>query len=69
MINIQRGIDPDLLVQGPDDRHVRLAMSWTDYARSPSDPGQASRPLLLDVGGLRQIVYLMERIHADKDKP
>jgi hypothetical protein len=62
-------MDPDLLVQGPDGRHARVAMSWTDYARSLDDPVQASPPPLLDVGGLRQIVRLMERIRAEKDTP
>jgi len=62
-------MDPDLLVQGPDGRHVKVAMSWTDYARSPDDPVRSSSPPLLDVGGLRQIVRLMERIRAEKDTP
>jgi hypothetical protein len=62
-------MDPDLLVQGPDGRHVKVAMSWTDYARSPDDPGRASPPPLLEVGGLRQIVRLMDRIRAERDTP
>ncbi len=62
-------MDPDLLVQGPDGRHVKVAMSWTDYAHSPDDPAPASPPPLLDVGGLRHIVRLMERMRAEKDTP
>jgi hypothetical protein len=62
-------MDPDLLVHGPDGRHVRVAMSWTNYARSPDDSGRTSPPPLLDVDGLRQIVHLMERMRAEKDRP
>jgi hypothetical protein len=62
-------MDPDLLVQGPDGRHVKVAMSWTDYAHSPDDPVRASPPPLLEGGGLRQIVHLMERIRAERDTP
>ena len=69
MIYVQQGMDPDLLVQGPDGRHVKVAMSWTDYARSPDEPMRACPPPLLDVGGLGQIVRLMERMRAEKDRP
>jgi len=44
-------------------------MSWTDYARSPDDPVRACPPPLLDVGGLRQIVRLMDRIRAERETP
>ncbi len=64
---MQRGIDPDLLVQRPDGRHVMVAMSWTDYASSASDKPRATPPPLLDVNGLRQIVELIERIHQKKN--
>jgi hypothetical protein len=62
-------MDPDLLVQGAAGRHVKVAMSWTDYARSADDPVRASPPPLLDVGGLRQIVRLTDRIRAEKETP
>ena len=66
---MRRGVDPDLLVQRPDGRHVMVAMSWTDYAGSPSDKPRASPPLLLDVSGLRQIVRLIDRIRQEKSTP
>ena len=66
---MQRGIDPDLLVQRPDGRHVMVAMSWTDYAGSPGDKPRASPPPLLDVGGLCQIVRLIDRIRQEKRIP
>lgn len=69
MIYVQRGVDPDLLVQRPDGRHVRVAMSWTDYARSPGDEPRASPPPLLAVVGLQQVVRLMERIRSAKTSP
>ncbi len=66
---MQRGIDPNLLVQRPDGRQVVVAMSCTDYASSPGDKCRASPPPLLDVSGLRQIVRLIDRIRQEKDKP
>ena len=69
IIHVQRGVDPDLLVQRPDGRHVMVAMSWTDYAGSPGDKPRASPPPLLDVSGLRQIVRLIDRIRQEKSIP
>jgi hypothetical protein len=69
VIYVQRGVDPDLLVQRSDGRHVKVAMSWTNYTHSPGDEPRASPPPLLDVGGLHQIVRLIERIRAEKDTP
>ncbi len=69
VIHVRRGIDPDLLVQRPDGRHVMVAMSWTDYATSPGDKPRASPPPLLDVSGLRQIVRLIDRIRQEKSTP
>jgi hypothetical protein len=69
VIHVERGIDPDLLVQRPDGRHVKVAMSWTDYASLPGDNPRASSPPLLDVSGLLQIVDLIERIRQEKRMP
>ncbi|MCP4453913.1 MAG: hypothetical protein GY809_20825 [Planctomycetes bacterium] len=66
VIHVQRGIDPDLLIQRPDGRHVRVAMSWTDYASSPDDKPRASPPPLLDVSGLCQVVRLIDGIRQEK---
>jgi hypothetical protein len=62
IIHVQRGVDPDLLVQRPDGRHVMVAMSWTDYGSAPGDKPRASPPPLLDVSGLLQIVPWIDRI-------
>jgi hypothetical protein len=69
VIHVRRGVDPDLLVQRPDGRHVMVAMSWTDYAGSPGDKPRASPPPLLDVSGLGQIVRLIDRIRQEKRIP
>ena len=69
IIHVRRGVDPDLLIQRPDGRHVKVAMSWTDYASSPDDKDRASPPHLLDVSGLRQIVRLIDRIRQEKGSP
>lgn len=66
---MQRGTDPDLLVQRPDGRRVMVAMSWTDYAGTPGDKPRASPSPLLDVSGLRQIVRLIDRIRQEKSTP
>ena len=55
-----------MLVQRPDGRHVVVAMSWTDYASLAGDNAGASAPALLDVGGLLQVVGLIERIRQEK---
>ena len=67
VIYIRRGDDPDLQVQRPDGHHVMVAMSWTNYASFPGDAPRASPPPLLDVGGLRQAVRLIEQIRKKKD--
>ena len=67
---MQRGVDPDLLVQRPDGRHVKVAMSWTDYyASSPTDKARVSPPPLLDVSGLRQMLGVIDRIRQEKRPP
>ena len=69
IIYVRRGVDPDLLVQRPDGRHVIVAMSWTDYASPPGDKLRASPPHLLDVSGLRQMACLIDRIRQEKSPP
>jgi len=69
IIYVRRGVDPDMLVQRPDGRHVLVAMSWTDYARSSETIVPTSPPPLLDVGGLGQAAHLIERIRATKQTP
>lgn len=66
---MQRGVDPDLLVQRPDGRHVMVAMSWTDYASSPPDKARVCPPPLLDVSGLRQMLGVIDRIRQEKRPP
>jgi hypothetical protein len=68
-VYVQRGADPDLMVQRPDGRHVMVAMSWTDYARSPGEEPLISPPPLLDVGGLCQAAQLIERIRQEGRYP
>jgi len=69
IIYVRRGLDPDLLVERSDGRHVFVAMSWTDYASSSEVAVPTSPPPLLDVGGLRQAVRLIDRIRAAKQTP
>ena len=58
-----------MLVQRPDGRHVFVAMSWTDYARSSETIVPTSPPPLLDVGGLRQAARLIEQMRVAKQTP
>jgi len=69
IIYVRRGVDPDMLVQRPDGRHVFVAMSWTDYASSSEAVVPTSSPPLLDVGGLRQVARLIERMSTAKQTP
>jgi hypothetical protein len=59
---LRRGIDPDLIVLLPDGRHAAIAMSSTDYLASPEDPPRPAPEHLLDLGGLRSVVQLLDRI-------
>jgi len=68
VIYIQRGADPDLMVQRPDGRHVMIAMSWTDYAGCAGDEPDLSPPLLA-IEGLGQIVCLIEGMRREGRYP
>ncbi len=68
VIRIQRGADPDLMVQRPDGRHVMVAMSWTDYASSPHNEPHLSPPLL-ELEGLCQVVGLIEGMRREGRYP
>jgi hypothetical protein len=59
---LRRGIDPDLIVRLPDGRHAAIAMSSTDYLASPEDPPRTTAEHLLDLGGLRSVVRLLDHI-------
>jgi hypothetical protein len=52
------------MVQGPDGRHVMIAMSWTDYASSAGAEPDLSPPLLA-IEGLRQIVRLIKGMRRE----
>jgi hypothetical protein len=62
IIRLRRGIDPDLIVRLPDGRHAAIAMSSTDYLSAPEDPPRPAPEHLLDLGGLRSVVQLLDRI-------
>ena len=68
VIYVQRGADPDLMVKGPDSRHVLVAMSWTDYAGSLGQEPDIS-PSLLEIEGLRQAARFMEGLRRDERYP
>ena len=66
IIQVRRGLDPDLIVRLPDGHHAAIAMSGTDYA-SPPD-GETPPPPdhhLLDLEGLRQVRLLLDRISRE----
>ena len=65
IIQLRRGLDPDLIVRLPDGHHAAIAMSGTDYA-SPPDGETPPRPdHLLDLDGLRQVRLLLDRISRE----
>src|SRR3954449_3936318 len=62
IIQVRRGLDPDLIVRLPDGHHAAIAMSGTDWA-SPHHGETPPRPdHLLDLDGLRQARLLLDRI-------
>jgi hypothetical protein len=62
IIQIRRGLDPDLIVRLPDGHHAAIAMSGTDYASPPEGEAPPRPDHLLDFHGLRQIHLLLDRI-------
>lgn len=69
IVRVLRGTDPDVVVRLPDGSHAAIAMSLTDYAGS-SDIRLAPVPShLLDLGGLRQVVQLIERMRQEGRYP
>jgi hypothetical protein len=44
----------------PDGRHTAIALSSTDYSSHPDYPSTAAAEHLLDLGGLRQVVQLLD---------
>jgi hypothetical protein len=65
IIQVRRGLDPDLIVRLPDGHHAAIAMSGTDWA-SPHHGETPPRPdHLLDLDGLRQARLLLDRISGE----
>ena len=69
IVRIRRGADPDLVVRLPDGTHAAIALRLTDFAAATGAdlPGDATH--LLALGGLRQVVQLLERLRADGRLP
>src|SRR4051812_38497402 len=62
VIRLRRGRDPDLIVRLPDGRHAAIALSSTDYLPPLDGLPPPSAEHLLDLGGLRRVLQLLERI-------
>src|SRR5438552_6953711 len=62
IIQVRRGLDPDLIVRLPDGHHAAIAMSGTDWASPPHDVTSPRPDHLLDLDGLRQARRLIDRI-------
>jgi Family of unknown function (DUF5372) len=62
VLRLRRGHDPDLIVRLPDGRHAAIALSSTDYVPPLEGLPPPSAELLLDLGGLRRVLQLLERI-------
>ncbi|MBV8611131.1 MAG: hypothetical protein JO034_27180 [Singulisphaera sp.] len=62
VVRLRRGRDPDLIVRLPEGRHAAIALSSTDYAPPLEGLPPPSAEHLLDLGGLRRVLQLLERI-------
>jgi hypothetical protein len=71
VIRIRRGVDPDLIIRLADGSHAAIAMSSTDYGETPEHAHTPSSPdlPLLDLQGLRQIVFLVDQLRQDGRLP
>ena len=65
VVRIRRGADPIIIIRHPDGFHAAIAMSWTDYAASPSSELPSTPPHLLDFDGLCQIAQLIDHIREE----
>ena len=65
VVRIRRGADPIIIIRHPDGFHATIAMSWTDYAASPSSELPSTPPHLLDFDGLCQIAQLIDLIREE----
>jgi hypothetical protein len=65
IIQVRRGLDPDLIVRLPDGHHAAIAMSGTDYASPPHDETSPQPGHLLDLDGLRLARLLLDRISRE----
>jgi Family of unknown function (DUF5372) len=61
VLRLRRGHDPDLIVRLPDGRHAAIALSSTDYLPPLEDLPPPSAEHLLDLGGSRRVLQLLER--------
>src|SRR5512135_1451942 len=68
IIQLRRGLDPDLIVRLPDGHHAAIALSGTDYASPPKGETPPPPDHLLDLDGLRQVRMLLDRI-SHKGRP
>ncbi|MDQ5853928.1 MAG: hypothetical protein M3380_18060 [Chloroflexota bacterium] len=66
---MRRGVDPDLVVCLPDGTPAAIAMSLTDYAAAPGADRPVPAAHLLELGGLQQVLQLVERLRADGRLP
>ncbi len=65
---MRRGADPDLVVRLPDGSHAAIARSLTSYAAPESEHSLAAAHLL-DLGGLRQVVQVLDRLRTEGRLP
>ncbi len=69
IVRIRQGADPDLVVRLPDGSHAAIAMRLTNYVAAAGSDLPGAPMLLLDLGGLRQVVQLLERFRAEGRLP
>ena len=71
VVNIRRGVNPDLVIRLADGSHAAIAMSFTDYGETAEPTNAPSSPdlPLLDLQGLRQIVLLVDQLRQDGRLP
>src|SRR3954447_15197332 len=65
IIQVRRGLDPDLIVRLPDGHHAAIAMSGTDYASPPEGETPPRPDHLLDLHGRRQAALLLDGISRE----
>lgn len=65
VMGTQRGKKPNVLIQLPSGKRIRIPQKWTDYVQTAVDNSSSNNSHLLDLNGLCKIVKMINRLKKE----